>query len=460
MKNKDLITGSSKYPLWVRILLYALPLAATGMINLLFNAADMIIVGRYAGDTALAAVSSTGALINLIVNLLMGLSVGTTVCVAQAYGAKDDDRVSVVAHTSVCIAFIGGLISLGVGVVGAKFFLGLMECPNDVIDKAALYMRIYFCGMPIMMLYNFGSGILRAIGDTRRPMVYLSLSGVVNVFLNILFVTQLKMDVDGVALATVISQGIACLMLYIYLFRVDECFRLNVKKFGIDLGVLKKIIMIGVPAGLQGMVFSISNVVIQSSVNSFGKTVMAGCGAAASLEGFIWTAMNAFHQASVTFVGQYYGAGDVKNIKKSALYCVILVAAAGILLSTVTYLNADFLLGIYCKKNPAAIEYGKIRMIFICCTYFTCGIQDVLTGVIRGLGNSVSPMLVSLIGICGTRLVWIWTVFKKFHNLYMLFISYPISWVIAIIGLMVVYVFSMKKTKLLLSDGVSKSLNS
>ncbi|MBO4355425.1 MAG: MATE family efflux transporter [Clostridia bacterium] len=443
---------SKERPLWLKILLYALPLAATGMINLLFNAADMIVVGRFAGDAALAAVSSTGALINLIVNLLMGLSVGTTVCVAQAYGARDDERVSQVAHTSVCVALIGGFMALLIGVIGARFFLGLMGSPDDVIDKSTLYMRIYFCGMPIMMLYNFGSGILRAVGDTKRPMIFLSLSGIVNVFLNVLFVTQFGMDVDGVAWATVISQVVACLMLYTYLFRVKANFRLDIRKFRINFAILKRIIQIGVPAGLQGMVFSISNVVIQSSVNSFGKVVIAGCGAAGSIEGFIWTAMNSFHQASVTFVGQSYGAFDVNNIKRANRYCILLVCAMGIALSTIAYLNADFLLGIYCKNSPDAIQYGKIRMIYVCCTYFTCGIQDVLTGSIRGMGNSFMPMAVSLIGICGSRLIWIATVFRKFHNLHMLYICYPISWVIAIIGLAVCYAVVFRKTKLLFKD--------
>lgn len=419
-------------PLLSKIIVFAIPVVLSGVLQLFFNAADVVVVGRFAGKEALAAVGSTSSLINLLVNLFIGLSVGTNVLVARFYGAGKEKDVSDTVHTSICLALISGVILIFVGLLFTRPLLVLMGSPEDVLPLSAVYLKIYFLGMPAMMVYNFGAAILRAVGDTKRPMIYLTLSGILNVVLNLIFVIPLRLSVVGVALATTISQFLSAGLVVAALLREEGMCRLELKKLKLSANKVGMILRVGLPAGLQGCIFSISNVLIQSSVNSFNSTVMAGNTAGSSIEGFVYVSMNAFHQTSVSIVSQNFGAKKIKRIKKTAIYCLIMVTIVGLVVGNGAYLLADPLLRLYTKGNPALVKevvrYGTLRMSFICTTYCLCGIMDTLVGIIRGLGYSVMPMIVSLLGACAFRIVWIYTVFRQMHTLEVLYISYPISW--------------------------------
>jgi len=416
-------------PLFSKIIIFSMPLMLTSILQLLYNAADIVVVGRYAGSVALAAVGSTGSLINLIVNLFMGLSIGASVVVARHYGANSYKDVSESVHTSMAIAGICGVVVGIFGFVTARPLLVMMGSPDDVLEHAVLYVRIYFLGLPGMMLYNFGAGVLRAIGDTRRPLYYLTISGLVNVLCNLVFVIVFHMGVAGVAWATTISQYLSMGMILSCLMRSEGAIRLNLKKLSIKKDKLLDIVRVGLPAGLQSSLFAISNVTIQSAVNSFGSTVMAGNSAAGNIEGFIYVSMNTFYQAAVTFTSQNMGAKKYERIGRITGLCVATVAVVGLIVGGFARLFAPQLLGIY-SSDPAVIEKGLIRMGIICLTYFTCGIMDTLVGILRGMGYSMVPMIVSLAGACGFRILWIFTVFAQNPDLTVLYISYPISWVI------------------------------
>lgn len=441
-------------PLLPKIILFTLPLIISSNLQLLYNAADVIVVGRFAGKTSLAAVGSTGSLTNLIISLFMGLSVGASVAVAQYYGANKWKDVSEVVHTSMLISVISGVVVGLVGILMSRTFLLAMDTPNDVIDKATLYMQIYFAGMPASMVYNFGSAILRAVGDTKRPLIFLTISGIVNVILNLIFVIVFKMDVAGVAVATVVSQIISAVLVVICLIRSDGACRLKLRELRLHMDKLLQLVRIGLPAGLQSSLFSISNVLVQSSVNSFGSVIMAGNSAAANIEGFIWVSMNSLHQAALTFVGQNVGAREYKRVKRAAGLCVLLVTIVGAVLGGIALLFGKELLGIYAPGEEDVIGYGLIRLKIIAATYLTCGIMDVFVGVLRGMGTSVVPMIVSVIGICGGRIMWILTVFKAHRDLNILYISYPISWVLtALIHLLCVLIVYKRVVK---KDSFSK----
>ena len=418
-------------PLLGKLLIFSLPLMLSGILQLLFNAADLIVVGQFATNskTALAAVGSTGSLTNLIINVFIGLSVGSNVLVARFYGAKRNDEVNRVVHTSIMISIIFGIFLAFFGVATARYLLELMDTPEDVLDQATLYMRIYFAGMPVIMLYNFGSAILRAIGDTKRPLYYLLIAGIVNVILNLIFVIQFHLDVAGVAIATVISQAISAALIVLSLTKSDGPCRLNLQKLRIHKTELLRMAQIGLPAGFQGAIFSISNVLIQSSINSFGSTAMAGSTASANIEGFVYTAMNTFHHTAVNFTSQNLGAHKFDRIKKSILLNIVLVSIVGILLGGGAYLLGPELLRIY-NKDAEVVSYGMIRLLYVCVPYFLCGIMDTLVGGIRGMGVSVLPMFTSLIGACGLRILWIYTIFQWDRTLPVLFLSYPVTWLI------------------------------
>ena len=434
-------------PLLPKLVLFAVPLMLSSILQLLYNAADVIVVGRFAGSSALAAVSSTGSLINLIVNLFIGLSVGANVAAARFFGAKDDRGVHEVVHTSMLLSIIGGI---GVGIIGVTCsgtFLGWMDSPPDVIDQATLYMQIYFCGMPASMVYNFGASILRAIGDTRRPLIFLTISGAVNVVLNLILVIFFHMGVAGVAIATVVSQVLSAIFVVVCLIRAKgSSFCLDLKKLHIYRSKLMLILQTGVPAGIQGSVFSISNVLIQSSINSFGSTAMAGNGAAANIEGFIYVAMNAFHHAALTFTSQNLGAHNLARIKRVAVTCVLIVTVVGLVIGSAAYFAGEALLSIY-DDDPSVIEFGMVRMQIICFTYFFCGIMDVMGGLMRGLGYSIAPMIVSLLGACAFRVIWIYTFFAWNPTLMCLYTSYPISWVLTAAAHAVCFFFAMRTMK-------------
>ncbi len=414
-------------PFLGKILIFYIPLMLSGVLQLLFNAADIVVVGRFAGSSALAAVGSTSSLINLLVNLFIGLSVGANVLVARFFGADQKRELSEMVHTAILTSMVSGFVLVFLGIAVAKPALTWMGTPEDVIGQATLYMRIYFVGMPFTMTYNFGAAVLRAIGDTKRPLYYLACAGVVNVILNLVFVIVFSMNVAGVALATILSQAISAALVLRCLMLSDADYRLELSRLRIVPDKLVKMLQIGLPAGLQSSLFSISNVLIQSSVNSFGSVAMAGNTAASNIEGFVYTAMNSFSQTIISFAGQNYGARKPGNIRRILLICQGLVITIGLLMGNLAYLGASFLLRIY-SPEADVIAYGTLRMGIICTLYFFCGMMDVMVGVLRGIGYSVMPMLVSLTGACLFRIVWIYTIFRQFRTLECLYWSYPISW--------------------------------
>ncbi len=431
-------------PLFGKILLFTLPLMLSGILQLLFNAADVVVVGRFAGNEALAAVGSTGALTNLLVNLFIGLSVGANVLIARYYGAKQEEEVSQTVHTSVLVSVAGGLILAVVGIIAARPLLHLMDTPENVIGHSVLYMRIYFLGMPAMLLFNFGSAILRAIGDTRRPLIYLIIAGVINVLLNLWFVIGFHMGVAGVALATVLSQCVSTVLIIKCLLQSEGCFRLCLNKIHMNWDKFKRIAAIGLPAGIQGSLFSISNVLIQSSVNSFGSVAMAGNTAGSNVEGFVYTAMNSVHQTAVSFTGQNLGGRQYERINKILIECLLFVTAIGLLMGNGAVLFGEQILGLY-SSDKEVIAYGLKRMEIICTFYCLCGIMDVLVGSIRGLGYAVMPMIVSLLGACAFRVVWIYTIFQWDRTLRTLYISYPVSWTLTALAHGVCFLAVRKK---------------
>ena len=431
-------------PLFSKILLFSLPLMLSGILQLLFNAADIVVVGRYSGNHALAAVGSTSALINLLVNLFIGLSVGVNVMVGKYYGARRDKEIEETVHTAVLTALFAGAILTVIGFFLARPLLQLMGTPADVIDHSVLYMRIYFLGMIGTLVYNFGGAVLRGIGDTRRPLYILLAAGVINVILNLIFVIQFNMGVAGVAAATVISQFLSAALVVYCLMKSEASYHLDIRALRIVPGKLIEMARIGVPAGMQGAVFSISNVLIQSSVNSFGSIAMAGNTAAGNIEGFVWMAMNTFHQAALSFTSQNFGAHKFKRINKVLVICLGLVAVTGLVLGIGAYLAGGTLLQIY-SADAQVIEYGILRLSIICTTYFLCGLMDVMSGLMRGLGHSVLAMVVSLVGACGLRIVWIFTVFAAFHRLEVLFLSYPVTWIVTTLVYVVCFLVVRKK---------------
>ncbi len=414
-------------PLFHKIVIFAIPVMLSGILQLLFNAADVIVVGRYAGNQALAAVGSTGALINLLINVFVGLSVGANVLVARFYGSRQDSEVHDMVHTAIATALISGVFLVAAGCLLASPALQLMGTPEDVIDQSVIYMRIYFLGMPAMMAYNFGSAILRAIGDTRRPLYYLLIAGIVNVALNLFFVIEFHMGVAGVALATAISQTISAALVIRCLVKTNGVCHLELKELRISRDKLLKMIQIGVPAGLQGALFSVSNVLIQSSVNSFGSIAMAGNTAGSNIEGFVYTAMNSFYQTAISFTGQNFGAMKFKRIGRILLICQGLVIGVGLVFGNLAYLFGNVILRLY-SPDAEVIQYGLLRMSIIATLYFLCGMMDVMVGSMRGMGYSIMPMIVSLTGACGFRILWIMTIFQRIHTLECLYWSYPISW--------------------------------
>ncbi len=438
-------------PLLGKILLFSVPLMLSGILQLLFNAADVVVVGRFAGSQSLAAVGSTSSLINLLINVFIGLSVGANVLIARYYGGGQEKEVSDTVHTSILLSIISGFLLCIIGVVLARPLLEMMGTPEDVLGKSVVYMRIYFLGMPALLLYNFGSSILRAIGDTQRPLYYLFAAGVVNVLLNLFFVITLSMDVAGVALATVLSQCVSAGCIVFCLMKSEGSFRLSLKQLRIDKDKLLRIARIGLPAGMQGAIFSVSNVLIQSSVNSFGSIAMAGNTAASNVEGFVYTAMNAMHQTAVSFTSQNFGGKQYDRINKVLAECLAIVFLIGIVMGNGVVFFGRQILGIY-SSDVEVIDYGILRLSVICTTYCLCGAMDTMVGAIRGLGYSVMPMIVSLLGACGLRIVWLMTVFRWNRSLMTLYISYPISWGITFLVHVICYIAVRKHIKRILGD--------
>lgn len=433
-------------PILGKMLMFTIPLMCSSILQLLFNAADIIVVGNFAGDTALAAVGSNTALINLLTNFFMGFSIGANVLVARYYGAKQEKELDETIHTAMMLSIYSGLFLTLVGCIGAKQILVWMQTPEDVLPLATIYLRIYFLGMTANMIYNFGSAVLRATGDTKRPLYYLAIAGVINVIFNLIFVIVFKMGVAGVGTATVISECISAYLIVRCMRKGQGSVRLELKKMRIYPEKFWKILKIGLPASFQGVIFSISNVIIQASVNSFGEVVVAGNSAAANIEGFVYVSMNAFYQAAISFTSQNVGAAKYERVNKILCRAQVCVFVVGLVLGNVGVFFGRPLLSMY-TSSQTVMDAGMKRMEVILKTYALCGMMDVMVGSLRGLGYSIMPMLVSLIGACGLRLLWIFTFFQQeaFHTTTSLYMTYPVSWTITLMTHIICFIIVRRK---------------
>lgn len=417
------------------IIRYTIPIVLTSVLQLLFNAADLVIVGRFCGSLSVAAVGATTSLTNLLVNFFVGFSVGAGVAVAHALGGKEDQWAHRTVHTSLPMSLLCGAFVTILGVGFSKTFLIWMGTPEDILELSGIYMKIYFAGITFTMVYNFCAAILRAAGDTRSPLVYLTLAGVINVILNVIFVTVFHMNVAGVALATTISQGVAAALVTRALMKRTDACRLELKKMRFYGQQIQKIVRIGLPAGIQSSLFGISNVLIQSSMNSFGAVFVSGNAAAMNIEGFLFVSLNAFHQTAVNFIGQNVGARRYDRVKKTLGICLASVTVLGLAVACGLLAAGEKLLSLYITDSEQAIAYGMIRMTSMALPYFLCGMMDVSTGALRGLGVSFVPMLISVLGVCGIRVLWIATIFPipAFHTPQCLYLSYTVSWIVTLL---------------------------
>ena len=434
-------------PIFKKMLKFALPLMFSGLLQLLFSAADIIVVGRFAGDEALAAVGAAGSAVYLVVTVLIGLSMGVNVTVARAYGANSDKDIHEAVHTSICLAVIGGVIMAIVGLMVSRTLLELMGTPAEILPLSKKYMDILYAGIPVMALYNFGSGIFRARGDTKRPLYFLVIAGVLNVILNLFFVIVMHLAVVGVALATVLSQVVSMSLILGTLMREKGPFRLEFRSLRLYGSKVKPILVIGVPSGIQGMLFSASNMVIQSGINAFGKIVMAGSSAAASIEGFTFVAMDACTQSGMTFTSQNMGAGKIERIPMVFRRAVLMVTAAGLIMGGLSYIFGRPLLSIY-TQNPEVVEQGMIRLMFLCLPYFLCGIQNTIPGVIRGMGYSIVTTIITIVGVCGLRVLWIRTICQlpQCGTIEWVYASFAAAWIITAIANYIYYKIVYRKT--------------
>lgn len=426
--NKMMLQG----PLFSSIVGYTLPIILTSLLQLLFNAADLVVVGQFCGSLSVAAVGATGSITGLLVNFFIGLSVGAGVTVAHGLGSREETVVSNTVHTAIPTAIVSGVLLTILGIAGSRTFLEMMETPENVLPLSTVYMQIYFAGVTFNMVYNFSAAILRAAGDTKSPLYFLLFAGVLNVLLNLIFVTKCHMNVAGVALATTISQAVSAVLVVMALMKRKDACRLDLRKLRFHKAQLGKMLRIGLPAGIQSSLFAASNVIIQSSVNSFGDICMSGNAASANLEGFVYVCLSAFQQTAVNFIGQNSGARQFQRVNRILWICLGCVTVLGLVLGSLMYSVGPALLSIYITDSAEAISFGMIRMGYICLPYFLCGLMDVTTGALRGMGASFVPMLISVLGVCGVRITWIYTVFRipQFHTPQCLYFSYAISWLI------------------------------
>ena len=427
-----------------KLISFSLPLMVSGILQLAFNAVDIIVVGRFSGSQALAAVGSTTALINVFANLFIGISLGANVLAARFYAAGKDREMSETVHTSITLALISGIMMAVIGVLLAKWALEIMGTPDDVIGQSALYMRIYFMGMPFFMLYNYGAAILRAIGDTKRPLIFLIISGIANAALNMILVILFHMGVAGVAIGTIISQLISCVLVLICLYRSEGSYQLRFSKLKINGAYMEQIFQVGVPAGIQSTVINLSNALLQSSVNSFGSIAMAGYTAANNMLGFLYMSVNSITQACMSFTSQNYGVGKLKRMDKVLRDCVILSILIAAVLGGLAYCFGPQILTVY-TSDPKVINCGMEILAYTSITYFLCGIMDLFPGALRGMGYSAVPMVLSVIGTVGTRIVWVFGIFPNHRSLSILFVSYPVSWIITIVLQVVCFYFVRKR---------------
>ncbi len=434
-------------PILGKMLAFSLPLMLSSILQLLFGAVNLAVIGNFSGKVSVAAVGSTGSLVALITNVFIGLSVGANVVAAKCYGARQEAELNRTVHTAMLLSFVSGAILTLVGVLGARLFLSWMNTPDDVIGLASVYLRVYFLGITASMVYNFGSAVLRAIGDTRRPLYYLLIAGVLNVLLNLLFVLAFKMDVAGVALATAISQTVAAALVVTCLVRTSGALHLDLRRMRIDRAIFVEILKVGLPAGFQGTLFSVSNVLIQSSINAYDSTVMAGNSAASQIESFVYVSMNAFYQAAISFTSQNYGARLFGRIRKILLCSLACVFAVGIALGYLAVLFGEPLLNIYVKGEPEVIAAGLERLAYVGRLYILCGVMEVMVGMLRGIGYSILPMIVSLFGSCVLRILWVVFVAPSFGDISGIYVSYPISWGITFLAHVGCYLWAIRRVR-------------
>lgn len=438
----DMTTGN----LFGKMIVFTIPIILSGILQLLYNAADIVVVGRFAGKEALAAVGSTGPLINLMLNLFMGLSVGSNIVLATAYGEGNAKKISDIVHTSVTMSIICGIILGILGFFASKPLLVIMNTPYDTIDLCSIYLKIIFLGMPAHLVYNFGAAMLRAIGDTKRPLYILLVTGVVNVVLNLILVIFFNMSVAGVGIATIVSQYLSAIYIIRCFVKSEEKYKLDLKNLKINKKVLMKILAFGIPGGIQSTVFSLSNSIIQSAVNGFGSVAVAGNSIANNIEGFIYTALNSVTQAATSFTGQNLGAGKLDRIKKTFWYSCLIVITIGVVMSGGAIIFATPLSMIY-STVPEVIDYSVLRLCLLCPAYILCGLMDVTVGSLRGMGKSVTSMLSCILGVCGIRIVWVFTIFKAFPTFTVLYFSYPVSWAGTATILIIAFFVSFNKLK-------------
>ena len=442
-KQQTMLQG----PLLGSIISYTIPIILTSILQLLFNAADLVVVGRFCGSISVAAVGATGSITALIVNLFIGLSVGAGVTVAHGVGSREDEVVHRTVHTAIPMALVSGIVLTVLGILLSETFLTMMGTPETVLPLSSLYMKIYFAGITFTMVYNFAASILRAVGDTKSPLIFLTIAGVINVVMNLIFVTVFHMNVAGVALATTISQAFSAVAMVIVLMKRTDAARLYLKKMRFYGEQMKKMIRIGLPAGIQSSLFSISNVMIQSSVNSFGDVLMSGNAASQNIEGFLYVAMNSFHQTAVNYIGQNVGAKQYDRVKKIVWICLACVLVVGLSMGTMICGFGEQLLSIYITDSAEAVHWGLVRLSIIARFYFLCGLMDVTIGALRGMGASLSPMIISVLGVCGVRIGWIATIFQipRFHTPECLYSSYIFSWTLTFLIQLFVFVKIYRK---------------
>lgn len=432
-------------PLLKKIIIFSLPLVLTGLLQCLYNAADLVVVGHFEGHIALAAVGSTGALTNLIVGLFMGLSVGAGVCAAQYIGAREYERVSKVLHTAIVTSVLVGVIVAMFGIIFAPHLLRLMETPENVIEYATLYIRIIFCGVPVSLLYNYCAAVLRASGDTKHPLIFLTVSGILNVFLNLILVVFFGLGVAGVAIGTIAAQALSAIMIVTYMARSESYLRIDFRKLGISRKYLFRMMAIGIPSGINSCFFALSNVVVQSSINSFEDVVMAGNSASQNIEGFLWVAMDSVAQAAITFAGQNVGAKKYERLGKVISRGMIAVSCVWAVMASLTLLLRYPLVGLYAKENPEVIQAAINRLMIIVPTYLICGNMGIVTGTLRGMGRSTASMVLTLVGVCGVRILWVNTIFQVFNTPMSIYISYPVSWFISLAGNFIAFMIVYKR---------------
>ena len=444
MKNNKFEIDMCNGPIMSKLISFSVPLILSGMLQLMFNAVDIIVVGQFSGSTSLAAVGSTTALINVFVNLFMGISLGANVVSARCYAMGRREEMSKTVHTAITIALVSGIIMAVIGVIFAKGALLLMGTPENVINLSTLYMRIYFLGMPFFMLYNYGAAILRAVGDTKRPLIFLVISGCINAGINMLLVIVFDMGVAGVAIGTVISQFVSCALVINCLYRTKSSYQLRFSKLKIEKDYMIQIFQVGVPAGIQSTVINFSNALLQSSVNSFGSVAMAGYTAANNVLGFLYVSVNSITQACMSFTSQNYAVGKHKRMDRVLIDCIVLSISVALILGGGAYLFGTYILNIY-TSDADVIKCGLEILSITTVPYFFCGIMDLFPGALRGMGYSTIPMILSIIGTVGIRILWIFVFFPMHRSLYFLFISYPGSWIATIVMQVICYMLVRKK---------------